>query len=135
MRFGVKRKNACGQVAPDRRQAKAPPLFADLRNIDGCVTHLTLAVAARRYPPVHTAARGAPGLREKTMRWVVEKPILKAFAVVVACAALVVAMQVHLWQARAVSAQATPAVGMSSFINDQNFTDYPKPLPIIGEPI
>src|SRR5262245_24287454 len=48
MRFGVKRKNACGQVSPGRGQAKAPPLFADLRNIDSCVTHLTFAVAARR---------------------------------------------------------------------------------------
>jgi hypothetical protein len=35
------------------------------------------------------------------MRFVVEKPVLKAFAVVVACAALVVAMQAHLWLARA----------------------------------
>ena len=35
------------------------------------------------------------------MRFVVEKPILKAFAVVLACAALVVAMQAHLWLALA----------------------------------
>ena len=34
------------------------------------------------------------------MRFVVEKPIFKAFAVVVACAALVVAMQAHLAGAR-----------------------------------
>ena len=34
------------------------------------------------------------------MRFVVEKPIFKAFAVVAACAALVVAMQAHLLAAR-----------------------------------
>ena len=35
------------------------------------------------------------------MRSAFEKPIFKAFAVVVACAALVAAMQAHLWLARA----------------------------------
>jgi hypothetical protein len=71
------------------------------------------------------------------MRLRVEKPIVQAFAVVAACAALVGAMQLHLWQARAYSVPATPAIGMSTLINEINSNGHSAPLPIqvVGDPI
>lgn len=59
-----------------------------------------------------------------------EKPILKAVAVVGAASAVVVAMQVHLWQARATSVQAWPESGMSSFISQLHASGYTKHLPV-----
>ena len=59
-----------------------------------------------------------------------EKPILAAVAVVAAAGAVVVAMQVHLWQARATDVQALPAGDMSAFINQLHTSGYTKHLPV-----
>ena len=61
----------------------------------------------------------------------VDKPILKAIAIVGIAGAVVIGMQVHLWQARASNGrQATPSA-MSSFINDLHSSGYTKGLPIL----
>jgi hypothetical protein len=72
-----------------------------LLKIDGSVIRITLPAAARRYPAEHARRVPRRDRGRRAMRSVFEKPIFKAFAVVVACAALVVAMQAHLWLARA----------------------------------
>lgn len=59
-----------------------------------------------------------------------EKRILKAVAIVGAASAVVVAMQVHLWQARATDVQALPAADMSAFISQLHASDYTKNLPV-----
>jgi hypothetical protein len=59
-----------------------------------------------------------------------EKRILKAVAIVGAASAVVVAMQVHLWQARATDVPATPAGDMSAFINQLHTSEYAKHLPV-----
>jgi hypothetical protein len=59
-----------------------------------------------------------------------EKRILKAVAIVGAASAVVVAMQVHLWQARATDVPAAPAGGMSALINQLHTSDYAKHLPV-----
>ena len=69
--------------------------------IDRSVIRITSAAAARLYPAEHARCVPRRDRGRRAMRFVVQKPVLKAFAVVVACAALVVAMQAHLWLARA----------------------------------
>jgi hypothetical protein len=66
-----------------------------------------------------------------------EKPILKAVAIVGAASAAVVAMQVHLWQARATDVQAWPAGDMAIFISQLHASGYTKHLPVqvIADPI
>jgi hypothetical protein len=59
-----------------------------------------------------------------------EKPILTAVAIVGAASAVVVAMQVHLWQARATDVQAWPTGDMSSFISQLHASGYTKHLPV-----
>jgi hypothetical protein len=59
-----------------------------------------------------------------------EKRILKAVAIVGAASAAVVAMQVHLWQARATDMQALPAADMSAFISQLHASGYTKNLPV-----
>lgn len=57
-----------------------------------------------------------------------EKPILAA--VVAAAGAVVVAMQVHLWQARATDVPAPPAGDMAAFISQLHTSGYTKHLPV-----
>ena len=71
------------------------------------------------------------------MRSVFENSILKAVAIVGVTSAVVLAMQVHLWQAHANSRQGMSAASMSSFINDLHSSGYAKNLPIqiVEDPI
>jgi hypothetical protein len=65
------------------------------------------------------------------MPFSVDKSILKAIAIVGIAGAVVIGMQVHLWQARASNGrQATPSA-MSSFIHALHSTDYVKGLPVL----
>jgi hypothetical protein len=64
------------------------------------------------------------------MQGAVEKSMLKSVAIVAAAGAVVLAMQVHLWQARTASAQAAPG-SMSSFIKDLHASGYTKGLPVL----
>jgi hypothetical protein len=70
------------------------------------------------------------------MRLRVENSIVQAFAVVAVCAALVAAMQLHLWQARAYSVAAA-ASSMSTLINEINTDGHAAQLPIqvVSDPI
>ena len=65
------------------------------------------------------------------MRITIEKSTFKAVAVVAATCAVVAAMQVHLWQARASGPQAVAEASMSSFIHDLHFNGYTQHLPVL----
>lgn len=65
------------------------------------------------------------------MPFSVDKSILKAIAIVGIAGAVVIGMQVHLWQARANNGrQGTPSA-MSSFIYDLHSNGYTKRLPVL----
>ncbi len=64
------------------------------------------------------------------MRSVSKASVLKSVIIGGAIGAVVMAMQVHLWQARANSRQAAPASSMSSFIEDLHSSGYIKTLPV-----
>jgi hypothetical protein len=64
------------------------------------------------------------------MRPVFEKSMFKAVAIVGAAGAIVLGMQVHLWEAHAKSRPGVSAASMSSFINDLHSSGYAKNLPI-----
>jgi hypothetical protein len=65
------------------------------------------------------------------MRFTIEKSTFRAVAVVTATCAVVAAMQVHLWQARAHSPQVVAEASMPSFIHDLHFNGYPQHLPVL----
>jgi cell division protein FtsL len=70
-------------------------------------------------------------IREKTMRFTVEKSVLRAIAVVAATCAVIAVMQVHLWQARASSLQAAAESAMPSTIHDLHSNGYTQHLPVL----
>ena len=65
------------------------------------------------------------------MRFTVEKSVLRAVAVIALTCAVVTAMQVHLWQARASGPQAVAEATMSPFIHDLHFNGYTQHLPVL----
>jgi hypothetical protein len=65
------------------------------------------------------------------MWFMVEKLVLRAVVIVAATCAVVAAVQVHLWQARASAPQAVSEAAMSSFIHDLHASGYTQHLPIL----
>jgi hypothetical protein len=65
------------------------------------------------------------------MRFTIEKSTFRAVAAVAATCAVVAAMQVHLWQARASGPQAAAETTISSFIHDLHLNGYTQHLSVL----
>jgi Ni/Fe-hydrogenase subunit HybB-like protein len=99
--------------------------------IDRFVTAITFVAPARPYFRQREGRVAPDEIREMTMQFTVEKSVFRAVAVIAATGAVVAAMQVHLWQARASAPQAVAEATMSSFIHDLHFNGYSQHLPIL----